>query len=276
MKYIKSAANALILLMLFQCPLMAETVLLEDDFDHYPSGDMPYKGPWLDGMSESGAASFGPGQQAGWTSTGAPTEPGDGSLTNPRRIVAAPGNRPGLAFSYSELSAIDGYPCITAQFDPFSDQEQIWETSIDFFAEKINSPAKEDGFGIIDVRSEPYDDADGKKGWTLLTKVLLADNEGFAVIVCVVAEEPGGKLTKVTKDIELNKWYQLRIQGDNKSKTLAFFLDNVQIASGHYVADRASVGSIVLGDVNAYGKSFVEPGSIISLDNFKLQTRARP
>jgi len=295
MKHIKSAANALILLMFFQCPLMAETVLLEDDFDHYPSGDMPWKGRWLDGMSGSGSAWSGPGQQAFWTSEGAPLEPGDASSTSPRRIVDAPGNRPGQAFRYSELLDNDvkgtigtpggfplyHYPSIAARWDPFSDQEQIWEASIDFYAEKINAPAKEGGFGVMAIRSEPYDDAEGKKGWTLITHVSLADNEGSPVIVFEVAEGPdgalsGGQPTKITNDIELNKWYQLRIQGDNKSHTLTFFLDNVELGSGHYVSKRASVESISIGDVNAGSKTFVEPGSIVFLDNVRLKTLARP
>jgi len=289
MKYIQSAANALILLMLFQCHLMAETILLEDDFDHYPSGDMPWKGRWLDGMSGSGSAWSGPGQQAFWTSEGSPLEPGDASSTNPRRIVAAPGNRPGQAFRYSELSDNDvkgtittpggfplyHYPVIAARWDPFSDQEQIWEASIDFYAEKINVPVEEGGFGVTEIRSEPYDYADGKMGWQLITHVSLADNKGSTVIVFLVPGEPG-KPTKITNDIELNKWYQLRIQGDNKSKTLTFFLDNVELASEHYVSNRASVESISIGDVNPGSKTFVEPGSIVFLDNVKLKTLARP
>jgi len=290
MKYIKSAANALILLMLFQCPLMAETVLLEDDFDHYPSGDTPWKGRWLDGMSGSGSAWSGSGKQAFWTPEGSPLAPGDASSTNPRRIVAAPGNRPGMAFCYSELSDNDvkrtigmpggfplyHYPVIDARWDPLSDPEQIWEVSIDFYAEKINAPAKEGGFGVADIRSEPYDYADGKMGWQLITQVYLADNEGSPVIVFVIPEEPGGKPTRITNDIELSKWYKLRIQGDNKLKTLTFFIDDVKLASGHYVSNRASVESISIGDVNAGSTTFVEPGSIVFLDNVKVKTLARP
>lgn len=264
----------LIFLLLLAPSVPAGSVLLEDDFDHYLMGDAPYKGSWPDGMSGSGEAWSGSGQGITWVSEGAPTEPGAGTLTPPRRIVSAPGGRTGQAFCYSELSDMDGYPNIAARFSPFTDLSEDWQISLDFYAERINAPSREGGFGVIDIRTEPYVDAEGHKGWTLISQVCVAEDNGTHTIVFVLSEAPGEKPQKISATIELARWNQLKIRGNNGKKTLTFYLNGIEAASGHYVMDRASIGSISIGDINPYGKTFIEPGSIVILDNFKFESLA--
>lgn len=271
MKQFPSALFALAILCVPCSPGHAESVLLEDDFDHYPLGDAPYSGIWPDGMSGSGEVWDASGKSVAWTSEGAPLRPDGQTAICPRRIVEAPGGRAGQAFCYSESSETDRYPNITARFAPYGDVDEHWQVTLDFYIERLSAPLSQGGMGLVDVRKEPYEDAEGKPGWTLVSQVFLADDMGAAAIVFVLADAPGDTPRKISESVEPGQWHRLKIVGSNREKTLKYFLDDVERASGFYVIDQASIGSISIGDVNPYGKTFVEPGSSVVLDNFKFE-----
>lgn len=241
----------------------APQVLLEDNFDSYPTGP---RATWTEYMPGFGTQR--------WIIAGLPSA---ASIPEARVIADASAfGRTGKVFGYTESGysivgedEIGHYPYIYTNLPTAYSGTDSWKLSLDFYADQVSSTA---GYWLTAlypnssrVGAQRLLSVDVRYNTTTETTQLRFLHKGL----------PGGEgATVVTAfDIDLDTWHHIEITGNNATQQLTLHLQGQDPVSGYYFSDQNIINTIGLGDI---ASAFTAPSSTVYLDNFKLETIPEP